>query len=243
MAFKNPELFKASLEGEAKQSLENTKTIAVEGVIGVGKTTLTRLLANRWKAEICLEEFETNPFLTGGFYKDTAEKAFNTEIFFLLSRFRQQQKMAPASSVLLTDYVFDKNLIFAEMNLSAEDMQIYKSVYDRFSAETPAPDLVVLLQADLETLMRRIYFRDREFERSISPAYIEKLMNAYYRYFSAYSKAPVLTIQTSGLDFVNDVEDFQKVCTLIEARLNGEVQLSLSPRSSSAERVVYAPII
>lgn len=230
MAFKNPQLFR---------DLSSSKElyIAVEGVIGVGKTSLTRLLANRWKADLCLEGFEENPFLTKGFYKNPAELAFNTEVFFLLSRFQQQKKLTGIRKLLMTDYVFDKNLVFAQMNLPETDFQIFKSVYDRFSNEVRTPDLVVLLQADLETLMRRIYFRDREFERSISPQYIENLLNAYYRYFSNYSKAPVLTIQTSGLDFVNDLEDFHKISTLIESRLSGEIQLSLTSKVSGEKDV------
>lgn len=230
MAFKNPNLAKKFSSSQKTSSPFNLngKTIAIEGAIGVGKTSLTRLLADRWKAEICLEGFEENPFLTGGFYKNPSELAFNTEVFFLLSRYRQLKNLQRTESAMLTDYVFAKNLIFASMNLTPKDFEIFKAVYDRFDADVSTPDLVVLLQADLETLLRRIYFRDREFERSISPNYLENLVNSYYRYFSAYTKAPLITIQTSGLDFVNDVDDFQKVASLIEARLNGEFQLPLS---------------
>jgi deoxyguanosine kinase len=242
MAFKNLKYFRDfSASENAKAGLP--RYIAVEGVIGVGKTSLTRLLANRWHAEICLEGFEENPFLTGGFYKNTSELAFNTEVFFLLSRFRQQRQLPRHEKTLITDYVFDKNLVFAKMNLSEDDFSIFQSVYEKFEQNIRVPDLVVLLQADLETVMRRIYFRDREFERSISPDYIENLLSSYYRYFSSYTKAPVITVQTSGLDFVNDIEDFQKVCTLIESRLNGEIQLSLDPKTIVREKESHAPIV
>jgi deoxyguanosine kinase len=219
--------------------MEPKKYIVVEGVIGVGKTSMAKMLSQRWEAQretqTCFEIFEENPFLTGGFYKNTPEFAFNTEIFFLLSRFRQQRALNAMENLVVSDYFFEKNWIFAQLNLKGADLEIYKALYDRFMPEIRTPDLIVFLQADLETLMRRIYFRDREFERSLSPTYLESLMNKYYRFFSTYTKAPVLTIQTNGLDFVNDPADFRKMAALIEERISGQVQLSLQTKERSRE--------
>lgn len=229
MASRNPTNSKDLRVSAQPLHFKNPNTlISIEGAIGVGKTSLSRMLATRWNARSAFEVFEENPFLTGGFYEKTSELAFNTEIFFLLTRFKQQKALSNSEGLLVADYFFEKNLIFAEMNLSGEDLATFRSVYDQFLPQVRSPDLIVFLQADLETIMRRIYFRDRNFERSISPAYIEQLMTNYYRFLTAYSKAPVLTIQTTGLDFVNDPQDFQKVCALIEDRLSGQVQLSLS---------------
>lgn len=211
------------------------KFIVIEGVIGVGKTSLARLLRDRWRAKAHFESFEQNPFLTKGFYEDHANFAFNTEIFFLLSRFRQQRQIQMEKGLVLSDYLFEKSWIFAQMNLSGEDWEIYRSTYESFAYQVRTPDLVVLLQADLETLLRRIYFRDREFERGLSPAYLESLNNEYYRFFSAYSKAPVLRIQSSGLDFVNDPDDLEKICVMIEDRVKGQVQLDLKAPAQNLE--------
>jgi deoxyadenosine/deoxycytidine kinase len=202
------------------------KLIVVEGPIGVGKTSLVRMLSDRWKARSVFEVFEENPFLTKGFYEDTTKFAFNTEIFFLLSRFRQQQELREAKGLIVSDYLFEKNWIFARMNLTPSDLEIYRAVYDQFLPQIRQPDLVISLKADLESLMRRIYFRDRNFERSISPAYLEHLMSDYYYFFSTYTKAPVLNIATAGLDFVNDPRDFNKLVGLIEDRIQGQVQLA-----------------
>ena len=213
-----------------------SKLILIEGAIGVGKTSLTRLLADRWNCRSFFEVFEENPFLTGGFYEKPGSHAFNTETFFLLSRFRQQQELLKSPELTVSDYMFEKSAIFASLNLQGKDLDIYQSVYEKFASEVRTPDLIVFLQADLETLLRRIYFRDRRFERSLSPAYLEKLMNEYYRFFTSYTKAPVLTIPTSGMDFVSETEDFRKIAALIEERLSGKVQLSLRTQGRSRKR-------
>jgi deoxyadenosine/deoxycytidine kinase len=202
--------------------------IAVEGVIGVGKTSLVRMLKDHWQVGAHYEVFEKNPFLTQGFYQDQKTHAFDTEVFFLLSRIRQHQSMLNQPGVQIVDYLFDKSWIFAQMNLSEEDRDLYKTLYQSFVPKTRKPDLVILLQADLETLMRRIYFRDREFERSLEPSYLEKLNNAYYEYFTQYSEAPVLRIPTTGSDFVNDPEDFKRICNHLEERIRGRIQLSFT---------------
>lgn len=215
-----------------RENSPENKFIVVEGVIGVGKTSLARLLRDRWMAQTYFENFEQNPFLTRGFYEDQANMAFNTEIFFLLNRFRQQRDINKQQGLVLSDYLFEKSWIFAQMNLSADDREIFHDTYKSFTSQVRRPDLVVLLQTDLETLLRRIYFRDREFERNLSPAYLENLNDQYYQFFSSYNEAPVLRIQTSGLDFVNDPGDLEKICVMIEDRVKGQVQLSFKSSSS-----------
>ncbi len=202
--------------------------VAIEGVIGVGKTSLTRLLQDRWACQALFEGYEQNPFLTRGFYEDQKTHGFNTEIFFLLTRFRQQERLQQIQDSLVSDYLFQKNWIFAQMNLSGVDLDIFKLTYENFSQHVRKPDLVVLLEADLETLLRRIYLRDREFERSLSPSYLEKLSGEYYRFFSSYGDTPVLRINTQSLDFVKDSEDFIRIAEAIEERLQGTQQLRLS---------------
>lgn len=208
--------------------------IAIEGPMGVGKTSLARLLRDRWNCEVMLEDYEQNPFLTRGFYQDRKAYGFNTEIFFLLSRYRQQEALARAVEATVSDYLFDKNWIFAAMNLEGVDREIFKITYDNFSKTIRVPDLVILLEADLETILRRIYFRDREFERDISPAYLERLCFEYTRFFRTFSKAPVLKISTNKLDFVKDPEDFEKIALAVEERLLGLEQLSFAPRMKQA---------
>lgn len=215
--------------------------VAVEGVIGVGKTSLVRMLKDHWHLGAHYEIFEKNPFLIQGFYEDQKANAFDTEVFFLLSRLRQHQAFQPLQGVHLVDYLFDKSWIFAQMNLPTGDQELFSQLYESFKPRTRKPDLVILLQADLETLMRRIYFRDREFERSLSPNYLEKLSNAYYEYFTQYSEAPVLRIPTTGADFVNDPEDFKAICNVLEERIRGRVQLSLDTPARSADRVIEGP--
>lgn len=212
------------------------KLVVIDGPIGVGKTSLTRMLSDRWQCKNFYEVFEENPFLTGGFYENADALAFNTEVFFLLSRFRQQKELLNLSGLVVSDYLFEKNWIFARQNLAGQELDIYQTTYERFLPQVRQPDLIVYMQADLETLLRRIYFRDRRFERSLSPAYLEKLMGEYYRFFSTYTQAPVITVQTSGLDFVNDPEDFRKIANSIEERLSGKIQLALKTKGRARQK-------
>jgi len=204
------------------------RLIAIEGAIGVGKTSLGRLLSNKWKAPCHFEVFEDNPFLTGGFYENKKGLAFNTEVFFLLSRFRQQRELLKSTGLQLIDYFFEKNLLFASLNLDESDLQTYKAVYDQLIGQIRTPDLVIYLKADVETLLKRIYFRDRQFERSISSQYVDKLIQSYHRFFQTYALAPVVTIDVSGMDFVSNTEDLRRISAMVQDRLSGQVQLSLN---------------
>ncbi len=179
--------------------------LAIEGVIGVGKTTLARLLQPRLGTELFLEAFEENPFLSD-FYADRARYAFQTQMFFLLSRYRQQQQI-PAlihQQPLITDYTFGKDHLFAQMNLGGDELDVYRQLYTVLAERVLAPDLVVYLRADTELLMMRIAMRDRAYEREMDPSYIEGLRQAYEAYFSSFTQAPLLVIDAQNLDFVKD---------------------------------------
>jgi deoxyguanosine kinase len=180
--------------------------IVVEGAIGVGKTTLTRVLGTRLGIPTLFEKFEENPFLSN-FYSDRARYAFQTEMFFLLNRYRQQGsvlKPALESGSLVTDYLFAKTRLFAGMNLEGDELALFQQIYEELSRQLPRPDLVVYLTASVPTLMARIYQRDRNFERSMHPQYISRLYDFYNDYFEIYSDARVLRIDTENLDLVRD---------------------------------------
>ena len=165
--------------------------IAIEGAIGVGKTSLARILGQALSAEILLEVFEENPFLSD-FYTDRARYAFQTQIFFLLSRYRQQHRVivnTVKTSPLVSDYLFAKDWLFAHLNLAGDELAMYERVHSILGEQIPTPNLVVYLKAPTDTLMRRIAFRDRAYERQMSPEYIEALRLAYETFFSEYTAA------------------------------------------------------
>ena len=204
--------------------------IAIEGAIGVGKTTLARILAQELRASLLLEVFEENPFLSD-FYQDRERYAFQTQIFFLISRYHQQSKIIPETLIhhrLVSDYLFDKDRLFAHLNLRDDELAMYERVHRILGEQIPTPDLVVYLRADTDTLMARIAMRDRPYERNMDRGYIESLRQAYDQFFSQYVAAPVLTIDTNDLDFVRSHDDRAYVIGLVRAALEkGEMQQAL----------------
>lgn len=189
--------------------------IAIEGVIGVGKTSLARLLQSSYKANLLLEIFEENPFLQE-FYQDRARYAFQTQIFFLLSRYRQQHNNVPellkTGKNLLTDYTFEKDALFADINLQGGELEMYYSVHTALAEKIPLPDLTVYLRATTEVLLQRITTRDRSYERSMEPDYIDSLNKAYDAAFM-YKKreTKILVIDTNNIDFVHHPTDLQDI--------------------------------
>ncbi len=195
--------------------------IAIEGVIGVGKTTLARMLKDHFGSCLLLEVFEENPFLSN-FYADRARYAFQTQMFFLLSRYRQQQQGVPqllADGALISDYMFAKDWLFARLNLAGDEWEMYQRLHAALAEQIPVPDLVVYLQADTDVLMGRIVFRDRPYERNMDPNYLDSLRQAYEQYFAAYQDSPLLTINTNQLNFVTNPADFQQVVDRIRSAL------------------------
>jgi len=197
--------------------------IAIEGVIGVGKTTLARLLEPVFDAELLLEVFEENPFLSD-FYADRARYAFQTQIFFLLSRYHQQRRAIPdilQRRSLISDYTFAKDSLFARINLSGDELEMYKRVHEALAEKIVPPDLLVYLRASSEVLIRRIATRDRSYERNMDRGYIEQLNQAYEDFFSQpYGNTPILTIDTDPLDFVRFPEHLKLIENRIRASLN-----------------------
>jgi len=187
--------------------------IAIEGVIGVGKTSLARLLQPSFKSNLLLEIFEENPFLQE-FYQDRARYAFQTQIFFLLSRYRQQRNNVPellqSQKNLISDYTFEKDALFADVNLQGDELEVYYSVHAALAERIPVPDLIVYLKANTDTLLQRITMRDRSYERSMESGYIALLNEAYEKFFTVASHdRNILIIDTNELDFVHNPSDLQ----------------------------------
>jgi len=178
--------------------------LAIEGVIGVGKTSLARLLQPAFNAELLLEIFEENPFL-GDFYADRDRYAFQTQIFFLLSRYRQQREAVPealARGNLIADYTFEKDALFAQLNLSNDELKTYTLVHKALAERIQPPDLIVYLKVDTDTAMQRIMMRDRSYERNMDRDYIHALNETYESFFGSSTGDSVLAIDTTPLDFV-----------------------------------------
>jgi deoxyguanosine kinase len=188
--------------------------IAIEGAIGVGKTTLSRLLSSRFQANLMLEVFEENPFLAD-FYADRATYAFQTQIFFLLSRYHQQQEVPVAlgsGESLIADYTFEKDALFARLNLDGDELDTYFSVHNALAEKLPLPELIVYLQAETSVLMQRIAHRDRPYERNMDRDYIHSLNQAYDEFYSdQHSGVPVLKINTNQLNYVANETDLDWV--------------------------------
>jgi len=188
--------------------------IAIEGVIGVGKTTLARLLQSSFDAELLLEIFEENPFLSD-FYADRKRYAFQTQIFFLLSRYHQQRKgvrdALENKPWLISDYTFEKDRLFAEVNLDGDELEMYFKVHEALAEKITKPDLTVYLRADTDVLMQRIAQRDRPYERQMEIDYIDTLNKTYDTRFTIKTRNPVLTINTNQLDFVRNPDDLEFV--------------------------------
>ncbi len=199
--------------------------VAIEGVIGVGKTTLARLLRPMFEAEILLEIFEENPFLSD-FYADRERYAFQTQIFFLLSRYHQQRRTVPdmlaAGKSLISDYTFAKDALFARINLAGDELDMYYKVHEALGEKIPRPDLIVYLRAATPILMQRIALRDRPYERNMEVDYIDRLNRAYDDFFSkSYDGMPTLTVDTNALDFVQNPEHLRLIGNLIREKLKG----------------------
>ncbi|HEY4770337.1 MAG TPA: deoxynucleoside kinase [Myxococcales bacterium] len=191
--------------------------IVVEGPIGVGKTSLTRALSKRFNARSVFELVEENPFLAS-FYQDRNKYAFQTQLFFLLSRFKQQQELFQQelfSQVTVSDYLFAKDRIFASITLDPNELALYERVYEHLGPRVMKPDLVIYLQARLDVLLARIRKRGREFERKFDPEYLAELARTYNDFFHRYDETPLLVINTSDIDFVESERDFEELIRAI----------------------------
>ncbi|KAF0153222.1 MAG: deoxynucleoside kinase [Ignavibacteria bacterium] len=187
--------------------------IAIEGVIGAGKTSLARMLSEKLNADLILEQFEENPFLEK-FYDDRKRFAFQTQMFFLINRYKQQQQLKQQnlfSSITVSDYIFDKDKIFAYLNLSQEEVKLYENIFPLLERDIPKPDLVIFLQSSIDRLMTNIKQRGRKFEKNLTRQYLTELSEAYNNFFFKYNNTPLLIVNNSDIDFVNSESDFKEL--------------------------------
>ena len=197
--------------------------IIIEGTIGVGKTSLSKLLAKEIDAKLILEEFEDNPFLPD-FYKDPKRYAFQTQLFFLLSRYRQQlefQQIDIFSKSIISDYMFMKDRIFAALNLSDKEITLYDKIAVILEKNINYPDLIIFLQSDTERLMSNIKKRGRDYEINMDWNYIDSLNQIYNEFFFRYNKSPLLIINTNDIDFVKNKNDLNEILQIIRNPING----------------------
>ncbi|MBN1397623.1 MAG: deoxynucleoside kinase [Bacteroidetes bacterium] len=191
--------------------------IAIEGVIGAGKTSLARMLSERLGARLVQENFEENPFLPR-FYEDPERYAFQTQIFFLLNRYRQQQELYQADlfhSHIVSDYIFEKDKIFAYLTLRDDELKLYENLLNAIEKTVPLPDLVIYLQSSVDRLMENIRKRGREMEKNMSAEYIKELNEAYNYFFFRYKSTPLLIVKATEIDFVNNPDHFEDLLTQI----------------------------
>ena len=203
--------------------MRNLYYVAIEGTIGVGKTSLANLLCEKLGAKLVLESFEDNPFLSD-FYDDPERHAFQTQLWFLLQRYQQQQELRQIDmfqNLVITDYMFVKDRLFASLNLSEKEMSLYDTVANMMEKNVIHPDLVIFLQADTETLMKNISTRGREFEKNLSEDYLDALNQVYNEYFFRYQDTPLVIINTNNIDFVNNNEDLEEMINYIRKPVAG----------------------
>ena len=203
--------------------MRNLNYIAIEGPIGVGKTSLAKLLSKRLSAKLILEKFEDNPFLSE-FYDDPTRFAFQTQLFFLLQRYQQQQDIRQVDmfhNLLISDYMFIKDRLFASLNLDDKEMNLYDSIANMMERIVINPDLIIYLQADTATLMKNIDKRGRNFESNISYEYINELNEIYTEYFFRYNDTPLVIINTNNIDFVHNPDDLDQVIQYIKQPVSG----------------------
>lgn len=190
--------------------LEKYRYIVVEGPIGVGKTSLTQRLADHAGAQVLLEKPQDNPFLAR-FYQDAVRYALPTQLFFLFQRINEVRELAQMDlfgSRTVSDYLFDKDTLFARLNLSEDEFKLYQAIYQSLAPQAPTPDLVIYLQASTNTLIERVQRRGFRYESSISDDYLVKLASSYGEFFHHYDAAPLLTVNSDNLNFVDNEEDF-----------------------------------
>ena len=196
--------------------------LAVDGPIGVGKTVLVDKLVRRFEAVKVLEDVE-NPFLPD-FYRDRPGAAFQTQMYFLLSRYKQQQEVIQQElfqRLVVSDYTFQKDRIFAYLTLGDDELSIYDKLYTTLEPQVPVPDLVLYLTADVDTCMARIRKRARSFEKEISDEYMAELIDAYNHYFHYYNRSPLLVVDTRNLDFPGSKSDFEELVAQLHRPIRG----------------------
>jgi deoxyguanosine kinase len=206
-----------------KTSANSSRYIAIEGPIGVGKTALAKRLAESLSADLVLEEVDENPFLER-FYREGRSAALPAQMFFLFARARQMENLRQSdlfSNVRISDYLFTRDRLFAELNLDAEELKLYDQITDNLAVEAPVPDLVIYLQASVDALLQRLMRRDSAHDRFVGRGYLEKLTDAYARFFHDYDDGPLLIVNASQIDPVNNDADYEQLFQQIERTTGG----------------------
>jgi len=201
--------------------------IAVDGPIGAGKTTLARMLAEDMRANLCLEPSETNPFLAD-FYKNRKKNAFKTQLYFLLNRYQQQVELNQLdlfNQMIISDYTFAKDAIFAGINLSEDELKLYNTIFDLLKERLTKPDMVIYLMADSDVLLKRIRKRGIDYEKHIDINYLDKLTDNYNGFFLNYDDTPLLVVDTTNQDYMDNPEDFENLKREIHSHKGGTVHL------------------
>jgi len=200
--------------------VKNNKYIAIEGAIGVGKTTLAKMISNTMKCETLFEDYIDNPFLKN-FYDNNRENSFTTQIYFLLKRIEQSEKINKKGNMLISDFYFGKDELFAKLNLSDLEFKMYLEIKHKFKFSPPVPDLIIYLQASTDILIDRIKKRGLDIEKNIEKKYIESVNDIYMKHFHEYNSSPVLIINTSNVD-INNESDYKILIKEISTNINGK---------------------
>jgi deoxyguanosine kinase len=206
----------------SQQTIE-PRFIAVEGAIGAGKTSIVNLIEQQYGARVILEENDSNPFIAK-FYEDQETYSFQTQIFFLLSRYNQYMELAQRdlfNSVVVIDYLFQRDKIFAQLNLEGHEYRLYEQIYNLVSSKAPKPDLVIFLQASTEVLLERVSKRGREYELFMDPDYLDSVNKAFNNFFFYYSDTPLLVINTNEIDFVEKKCDLEELINKVNSHKIG----------------------
>jgi len=205
--------------------------IVVEGPIGVGKTTLAKRLAESFKSDVLLEEADENPFLER-FYQDPKSAALQTQLFFLFQRARQLQDLKQAdlfSPVRVADFIIEKDRLFAQMTLDDEEYKLYEQVYEHVTLDAPSPDLVIYLQAPVDVLVKRVSKRGRAYEKRMNADYLETISESYTRFFYDYAASPLLIVNATAIDLVNNESDYQMLLEQIKKTTSGRHYFNPAP--------------
>ena len=200
-----------------------SRYIAIEGPIGVGKTALARRLADSLSGDLVLEQLDENPFIER-FYRDGRSAALPAQMFFLFARARQIEEMRQSdlfSSVRISDYLFTRDRLFAELNLDVEELKLYDQIADNLAVEAPVPDLVIYLQSSVDAIMQRLVRRNLPYDRYVERGYLERLTEAYSRFFHNYDAGPLLIVNASDIDPINNEADYQQLFQQIERTTGG----------------------
>jgi len=214
-----------------KESVDSPEFIVIEGPIGVGKTTLAKKIADTFSSELLLEDAAENPFMSK-FYENPKAAALSTQLFFLLQRARQMQELRQGdmfNPVRISDFLMEKDRLFAELTLNDDELKLYEQVYDQLTFDVPVPDLVVYLQAPVEVLLKRIENRGIHHERLIEAGYLQRLSDAYVEFFYHYTDAPLLIVNATDIDFANNENDYQQLLQRLKTIRSGRHYYNPNP--------------